>query len=739
LIKPLYSVTGVIRVAPILANILTGEADRGEISNYDNFMNTQAQMITSSWVVQRAADDLAVKNLAFFENEATKLVTKLKQTLKNTRAKPESASILKQAISDGIISAAPARRTELIKVTMTSTNKGEAKQIVDAFITAYMAVEGDSSSEYERQKLTTLEYEQKELAGKLKSQRDTIKDLAQPLGSKSSTTLDKRQEIKLVRIGMLLSEVTKSEARRIHLEAQVGLLKDRLELPDANTQEQTTEQEKLATEVEQPVDPNDPTRRSYVNADPTLNAFIANLIQLEQELIVTRQRLAPANPELKNKADVIETLKERIEQRKAEVGEMYDGFMAKKTAEAEKEKLLNAENELANAQAELELTRALEKRFNDMLAQEDTETIDMGRRQLNIEDLQDELSLTKETYDRIVRRIQELEMEQKRPARISVPYKADVASIRDKRVKYSAALVFGAFACGMLLAFLRDRADQRLRTPDDVARRIGIRIIGTTTSSDTIKRAALPRQIAGDYQTIRANLRLLNGDRMPKKLVVTSPGLREGKTTFAINLAISMSRSGNKVLLIDGDLRKPDIAHLLNISDSSKGLQDVLFGGEFDEAVCFVPSIGLDVLAPNSHNRAEAYELLALPGAAQRINTISQKYDHVIIDTPPMLAFPDALVWAKMADGVILTSFAGHTTAPDLREATEKLAQINVTVLGTVLSNVDTAHSYYRYGHNYHAQNTRSRKNTKRAGANLLSSMQSRKKRTPADGTPNGN
>ena len=738
-IKPLYSVTGVIRVVPVLANILTGEADKGGILNYDTFMNTHAQMITSSRVVQNVADALIVKNLSFFKDPPTPLVTKISQKLKNIKTKPEPASILKQAISDGIISAAPARRTELIMVTMKSTNAAEAKQIVDAFISTYKDVEENVSTQDQNRQLTVLEDEHNMLAVRLKSQREKITSLAQEFGSKSTTTLDKRQEIKLDRIGMLLTEVTKWEAKRISLEAQVEVLKNRLELPDANTQEQATEQEKLAAEVQQPVDANDPARRSYINADPTLNAFIANLTQLEQELIVAELRFAPANPELRDKAVVIETLKERIEQRKTEVGEMYDGFMAKTIAEAEKEKLLNAENELANAQAELELIRAYEQRFKDMLAQEDIETIDVGRRQLNIEDLQDELSSTKETYEKYGWRIQELEMERKRRARISVADNANVAHIRDKRVKYSAALVFGAFACGMLLAFLRDRADQRLRTPDDVARRIGIRIIGTTTSSDTIKRAALPRQIAGDYQTIRANLRLLNGDRMPKKLVVTSPGLREGKTTFAINLAISMSRSGNKVLLIDGDLRKPDIAHLLNISDGSKGLRDVLFGGDFDQAVCFVPSIGLDVLAPNSRDGADAYELLALPGAAQRINTISQKYDHVIIDTPPMLAFPDALVWAKMADGVILTSFAGHTTAPDLREATEKLAQINVNVLGTVLSNVDTAHSYYRYGHNYHAPNTRSRKNAKRAGANLLSSMQSRKRKKPADGTPNGN
>jgi len=720
LIEPLYNVTGVIRVAPILSNILTGEADKGEISNYDNFMNTQAQMITSSPVVQRAADDLADKNLTFFENEATNLVTKLKQALTNTKAKPEPASILKQAIYDSVITATPGRRTELIMVTMKSTNPAEAKQIVDAFITAYKAIEGDSSSKDERQKLTTLENEQKVLAVKLKSQRDNIKDLAQEFGSKSTNTFDKLQEIKLERVGMLLNEVTKWEANRIRLEAQVEVLKNRLESPDANEEEQPVERDELATEVAQATDQNDLTRRSYVNADPTLNTFIANLTQLEQELIVARQILTPTNPELKDKADVIETLKERIEQRKTEVGEMYDSFMAKKTAEAEEEKLLNAKKQLTDMQGELELASVLEQRFKGMLAEEDTETIDVGRRQLNIGELQDELSFTKETYDKYGRRIDELEMEQKRPARIYA-YEADVASIRDKRVKYSVALVFGAFACGMLLAFLRDKADLRLRTPDDVVKRIGIRIIGTTTGSDTIKKALFPRQIAGDYQTIRANLRLLNGDKEPKMLVVTSPGMREGKTTFAINLATSMSRSGKKVLLIDGDLRKPDVAYLLNLPRSSRGLQDLLFGRKkYHQVVCSMPATGLDVLAADSRNRDDACELLSLPGARERIKTISQTYDHVIIDTPPVLAFPDALVWAKMADAVILTSFAGQTTAPDLREATDKLAQINAKVLGTILSNVRAGSSYYRYSHNYYEQNARSRKNAKQAAAKLL-------------------
>ena len=690
LIEPLYSVTGAIRVAPILANILTGEADRGEISNYQSFMYTQAEMITSSQVVQRVADDLADKNLSF-ENEATGLLSKLKQALKNTKTKPEAADILKGAVSGGVIEAVADRRTELIKITMKSTKSEEAKQVVDAFISAYMAVEVSSSAQGQDRKLTVLEDERKVLAEKLKRQRETIRQLAQEYGT---VTLDGRQDMMLQRVASLLAELTRIEAHRINLEAQIQLL------------EETKEQAILPEELLK-------MRQEYINGDPMINVLTENIAQLDQALIVAKQTLAPTNPELQRKTELLEALKARLDERRQEAGKAFDDLMTRELAKVGNQKLLNTK-------AELEQTKAYEKRLQEVLAKEDAQTIGLGRKQLAIQDLQDQLGLTKDMYDTIRRRIQELLMERKRPARISVAYNADIASVRDKRIKYTIALMFGAMACGMLLALLRNKADYSLYTPDDVTKRVGVRIIGTTTSADYVDMPKLPQQVANEYQAIRANLGLLDGGGIPNKLVITSAGIREGKTTFAINLATSLAKSGKKILLIDGDLRKPDIRRLLNLPKGSRGLQDVLFGKNFESVVDSMPLVGFDVLTADSRNVSDAFELLSLPRLSKCLNIISAKYDHVIIDSPPVLAFPDALLWAKIADGVVLTSFAGHTEEQDLRETLERLAQIKVKVLGTILSSVRANYSYNRYGHSYYTNQSTAKRSRRKSDKTML-------------------
>lgn len=704
LIERAYTVTGAIRVAPVLTSIVTGEEKKfGGTQVYQGLMYTQAERIKSSQVVQRVATDLAEKKLAFFENPPGKLITRLTRRLGSEKGKPDEAAVLNEAILDEVITAGPARRGNLIMVSMKSTNHTEATKIVDAFIKSYMVVEVTSIEQEEKRKLALLEDQQGLYEKKLQTDRTTINELAKEYGSKQ---LDSRYDMNLQRIGKLWATLTEVEARRIYLQTQVRVL------------EQTEEETIPVQEMVQ-------MREEYINKDPGVGALTTNIMTLDQGLIIAKETLAETNPEITRKTKVLEALRARLEEQKDKVGKAFDELMKKEIANASNKKLLNLKELLKQTQAH-------EQELRELLDKEDTETIELGKTNLAMQELQDELNLTKEMHDRISRRIEEFKIERKRDARISVFDYAKIAEVRDKRVKYMIALIFGSMACGVLLAVLREKADHSVHTPDEVAKRIGIRIIGTTTSIHTIKPAQLAERVAGEYQTIRANLDLFNGGGIPKSIVITSPGVREGKTTFAINLATSMSGTGKRVLLIDGDMRKPDIASLLGLPIESRGLQDFLFGTkDIDKAVCSTPSNGLHVLAADSRNTTDAFELLASSLTAQRMNEISQRYDHVIIDTPPVLAFADALIWAKVADGVILTSFAGQTTASDLKEAKERLAEINdVRVLGTILSNVEVGHSYYRYGYNYYARNARSKRSVKRARRKMLLPMQTRKDNT---------
>jgi hypothetical protein len=394
------------------------------ISVYQRFMYNQSEMVTSTQMVQRVADDLADKGLTFFEGRASGFIAKLRRRLNRNGVGPEPATVLKQAILDKTITAEPVLKEALIKISMRWTNSEEAKRIVDSFIRNYIVV---TSATQEEEQLAVLKNEQKVLAGKLKSQLEKTKAIAQEFRS-ILILKDKRQEIKLEHVRMLLSKTTEWEVRIIHLEAQVEVLKDRLESRDGSKEEQTVEQ-------------NDPTRRVFINADPTLQALIQNLAVLEQELILAIQRGQNTNPETKNRVDVIEKLKGRIEQRKTKVGKMYDGFMANKIAETEKDRFFNVKKELANIQAEMEQANIFEKRF--------------------IEELQAELSLTQKMYSTICRRIQKMEMERKRPLRLSVAYNADVGHVSDVRWKYTIVLVLGAVVSTILLTLLKPLPDKK--------------------------------------------------------------------------------------------------------------------------------------------------------------------------------------------------------------------------------------------------------------------------------------
>ena len=342
--KPEYVVQGAIRVAPILVNILSGEADRGEISNVGNFMNTQAKVITSTQICQRVADDLADKNLVFLKEGTFDPVIFVKKKLKGTEVKLGPVEILKEAIGKKIISAAPVRNSELIVVTMTCKDAGEARQIVDSFIRAYMAVEVSAATQDEDRKLSVLENEHKLLAEKIKNQRAGIKSLAREFGSKR---LDSRQEMKLERVGMLLSQVTEYQAKTLQLGAQVSVLENRVAVLEAANDSNDPNARKYVADLD------DPARAEYINSDATVVSLTNEIAQMKRQLTELGLMLKPDNPQYLIQQKVLEELEAQAEKRKQEVGRVYDRIKEKRVTWEGKQERVRLKNELDRSKAEL--------------------------------------------------------------------------------------------------------------------------------------------------------------------------------------------------------------------------------------------------------------------------------------------------------------------------------------------------------------------------------------------------
>lgn len=439
--KRVYEVAGALRIAPVVFTIvLRGADDRGGVTEYQSFMNTQAVLVTSTRVVQRVADDLAGKNLTFFEDYGGGLSAQSRRKAGKGAVIDRPAEVLKQAIRQGVIKSAVAERTELIKVTMRSANPEESRQIVDSFISNYMAVEVSAASMRDEQKLSVLENESKILSRKLKIEREQIRQLSQEYGT---TALGERQEVMLKRVMVLQGELAEIEASRIRLEGEVqSLEKGGDESLVRGAQEVQSE------------------REDYINSDALVGSLARRIADIEVDFVVAETEELAENPAVKQKAKVLEALKSRLQKRKEEVGNAFDEMATKREAEA------LAQN-LAKAKVELEQIKAHEKRLRDVLASEDRKAIEFGRKELDIQELQDQFELDKEIYDIVCRRIKDLEMERKRPGRISVAYYADIVSVQSFggiRFKAAIAVLLSALVCSLLLAIIAGKSGRKSST-----------------------------------------------------------------------------------------------------------------------------------------------------------------------------------------------------------------------------------------------------------------------------------
>ncbi|GGI46698.1 capsular exopolysaccharide synthesis family protein [Agromyces flavus] len=286
------------------------------------------------------------------------------------------------------------------------------------------------------------------------------------------------------------------------------------------------------------------------------------------------------------------------------------------------------------------------------------------------------------------------------PTQISI-YSAAAATVPSAPVfpdTRTALIVGGVLGLGAGIAFalIRTASDRRIRATDDVEAKLHVPVMGTIPSSPVLAGVSslltgTPNErsfpVAEALRTLRTNLRFMDVDNPPRKIVVTSPLPGDGKSTIACNLALTLARSGEPVVLVDGDLRRPMVASNLELPGGA-GLSDVLTGrASVADVLQRTPHdahllvLAAGTIPPNPS------EVLGSARMRQLLEDLA-KHATVIIDAPPLLAVTDGAVLTQQADGALLVVGVGKTNYDFVEKALDAVHKVNGRALGLVLNKV---------------------------------------------------
>lgn len=297
------------------------------------------------------------------------------------------------------------------------------------------------------------------------------------------------------------------------------------------------------------------------------------------------------------------------------------------------------------------------------------------------------------------------------PVKVTVAQSGGIASeplFPDPMLNLPLGAVVGVLF-GLLFALIRFLMDNTVKSSKQIEELTGATSIGGVLFDPDMAARPLVTQHKAQsvtseaYRQIRTNLQYVSVDNPPKVMVVTSSVSGEGKTTTAINLALVLAQSGQRVALVEADLRRPRVMRYLQLVGGA-GLTNVL-AGKADLAELIQPwgDGKLSVLAagPNPPNPSE---LLGSEQMGHMLAELRESHDYVIIDAPPLLPVTDAAVLAVLADGVVLVTRYGRTKREQLRAAASTVRVIDVRVLGTVLNMIPAkgAGGDYGYGYGYY-------------------------------------
>ncbi len=331
-----------------------------------------------------------------------------------------------------------------------------------------------------------------------------------------------------------------------------------------------------------------------------------------------------------------------------------------------------------------------------------------------MDQMQNNLNLYQNIYTNLLNSYEEMRLARLRNTPNVVQVEAAMPSSSPIRPRPMTNAGLGG-AVGLMLAagvvFLIEYLDDTIKSPEDAADILQLPVIGYIPEMKKSKDqeegyvhvAEEPRSpVTESFRSLRTNLEFSQVDKPLRSIMITSPSPTEGKSTLAANLALIMSQSGKRVLLIDADMRRPKLHRILTVSNRV-GLSDIFLNHRTAQAISRIwrdsqmTVITSGPLPPNPN------ELLASQKMAQFLEQLKEVYDIVIFDSPPILV-ADATVLASLVDGVLLVLNPGQTKKDAARATVEQVHRVGSKVVGIVFNRIPRHRSDYYGGYRHYSQ-----------------------------------
>jgi len=372
--------------------------------------------------------------------------------------------------------------------------------------------------------------------------------------------------------------------------------------------------------------------------------------------------------------------------------------------------------------------------LQEALDKQKAEANDLAEKLVQYHILRHDAESNKALYDGLLQKLKEAGITaglRSSNIRVVDPALAPTSPSRPQKARNIMLAILVGLVGGVGLALFREYLDNTVKSPDDIEALTGLPSLAVVPSLPGLNGhhsrlsrfsrdshpqvTAGPRvellsyvqpksQISEAFRALRTSLLLSQAEHPPQVILVTSALPREGKTTAAVNLAVTLAQLGDRTLLMDSDLRKPGIRRALNLTMGKEaGLSSYLAGvSTLDEVIIPHPTItNLEALTTGPVPPSPA-DLLSSHRMREAITELRRRYKFVVIDSPPIMAATDAVILSSLTDGVLLVVRSGETPKEAFTRTRDLLAAVKSRLLGVVLNAVDSSAPDYYYSYRYY-------------------------------------